>query len=85
MTKRWLNLRRGGYPSLNRWKDLRGWLMDQLAQRQLRHVGNITIAKVTAQREHGGQPMSAFGGKVDTTFCRKSAFAVAIGSKADMT
>ena len=51
------------------WKDLRGWLVDQPAQRQLRHVGNITIAKVTAQREHGGQPMSAFGGKADMPFC----------------
>jgi len=29
--------------------------------------------------------MSAFGGKADMTFLRMSAFAVAIGDKADMT
>jgi hypothetical protein len=70
VTKRWLNLRRGGYPSLNSWKDLRGWLVDQPAQRQLRHVGNITIAKVTAQREHGGQPQCPLSGVKRTSLPR---------------
>ena len=59
--------------------------MDQPAQRKLRHVGNITIAKVTAQREHGGQPMSAFGGNVLQNYFEGVARAILIQDQTKMS
>jgi hypothetical protein len=44
--------------------------MDQTGQRQPRHVGNIAVTKVTAQRDYCGiQPMSALPPKADMVRC----------------
>ena len=44
--------------------------LDQTGQRQLRHVSNIAVTKVTAQRDYCGiQPMSALPPKADMVRC----------------
>ena len=47
-----------------------GALLDETDQRQLRHVSNIAVTKVTAQRDYCGiQPMSALPPKADMVRC----------------
>ena len=51
--------------------------MMMLLFKTLAYLINVVIGPVALQ-------MSAFGGKADMTVCGKSAFAVAIGGKADI-